>query len=95
MANSADPDQKPTHLDLHCLQRQDLSGLYRTRVKIYPGHAQSHPGICSPLIHSVVSNDSVSGQQRHTSDCACAQSDVGLRYPLHVPKACFPLLGLI
>ena len=24
MANSADPDQKPTDLDLHCLQRQGI-----------------------------------------------------------------------
>ena len=29
MTNSADPDQKPTDLDLHCLQRQGFS---RTRV---------------------------------------------------------------
>ena len=43
MANSADPDQlassswllkKPTDLDLHCLQRQGISGINRTRVKI-------------------------------------------------------------
>ena len=38
MANSADPDelanlQKPTDLDLHCLQWQDISGFNRTRVK--------------------------------------------------------------
>ena len=34
MANSADPDlQKPTDLDLRCLQRQDISGFSRTRVK--------------------------------------------------------------
>ena len=37
MANSADPDQlasqKPTDLDLHCLQRQGISGFSRTRVK--------------------------------------------------------------
>ena len=38
MANSADPDQlasskKPTDLDLHGLQRQDISGFSRTRVK--------------------------------------------------------------
>ena len=35
MANSADPDQlaSPTDLDLHCLQRQDLSGFSRSRVK--------------------------------------------------------------
>ena len=31
MANSADPDQKPTDLDLHCLQRQDISGFSRTK----------------------------------------------------------------
>ena len=30
MANSADPDQKPTDLDLHCLQRQVLSRFSRT-----------------------------------------------------------------
>ena len=37
MTNSADPDQlaskKPTDLDLHCLQRQGISGFSRTRVK--------------------------------------------------------------
>ena len=32
MANSADPDQKPTDLDLHYLQVQDISGFSRTRV---------------------------------------------------------------
>ena len=26
MSNSADPVQKPTDLDLHCLQRQGISG---------------------------------------------------------------------
>ena len=48
MANSADPDQlvssanlassgllqKPTDLDLHCLQRQGISGFSRKRVNI-------------------------------------------------------------
>ena len=37
MANSADPDQlaslKQADLDLHCLQRQGISGFSRTRVK--------------------------------------------------------------
>ena len=37
MTNSADPDQlasseKPTNLDLHCLQKQDISRFSRTRV---------------------------------------------------------------
>ena len=31
MTNSADPDQS-TDLDLHCLQRQDISGFSRTMV---------------------------------------------------------------
>ena len=36
MANSADPDQlaSPTEQDLHCLQRQGISGFSRTRVNI-------------------------------------------------------------
>ena len=34
MANSADPDlQKPTDLDLHCLQKQGIFRFSRTRVK--------------------------------------------------------------
>ena len=35
MTNSADPNQlaSPTDLDLHCLQRQGISGFSRTRVK--------------------------------------------------------------
>ena len=42
MANSADPDQlaseeanfqKPTDLDLHCLQRHGISRLIRTRLR--------------------------------------------------------------
>ena len=36
MASSADPDQLASSedLDLHCLQRQDISGFSRTRVNI-------------------------------------------------------------
>ena len=38
MANSADLDQlafqRPTDMDLHCLQRQGISGFSRTRVKV-------------------------------------------------------------
>ena len=33
MANSADPGQMASDLDLHCLQRQGISGFSRTRVK--------------------------------------------------------------
>ena len=51
--------------------------------------AMYHPGLCSLLIHSIVSNDSVSGRWRPRSDCASAQSDLGLRRP-HMPKDTFP-----
>ena len=36
--------------------------------------AKFDPGICFPLLHSIVSNDSVSGQRRPRSDCADAQA---------------------
>ena len=35
MTNSAEPDQKPTDLDLHCLQMQGISPFSRTRVNVY------------------------------------------------------------
>ena len=34
MVNSADPDQKPTDLDLNCLQRQGISGFSMTRANM-------------------------------------------------------------
>ena len=43
---------KPTDLDLHCLQRHDISGFIRTRVNISKGSA---PG------YVTVSGDTVSG----------------------------------
>ena len=48
-------------------------------------HAQSHPGICSPLMHSIVSNDSVSRQQRPWSDSVNVQTDLCL-YCRHMPN---------
>ena len=33
-----------------------------TQIQIHPAHAQSHLGICYPLIHSLLSNNSVRGQ---------------------------------
>ena len=50
--------------------------------------AKSHLGICSPLIHYIVSIDSVSGKRRPRSDCANAQPDLGLRCP-HMPEGTF------
>ena len=50
--------------------------------------AKYHPGLCSPFILSVVSNDSVSGQWRPWSDCADAQSDLGL-HCLQMPEDTF------
>ena len=31
-------------------------------IQIHPMHAQSHPGMFSPFMHSIVFNDSVTGQ---------------------------------
>ena len=50
--------------------------------------AKTHPGICIPLIHSIMSNNFVIGQQRTWSDCTSVQSDLGLCY-LHMPKDMF------
>ena len=55
--------------------------------------AKCHPSLCSPVIQSVVSNDSVGGQWRPwsdcylhiTDDCADAQADLGIRCP-HMTK---------
>ena len=50
--------------------------------------AKCHPGLCSPFIHSVVSNDSVSGQRTSFSDRAGTQADQGLRCP-YMPEDTF------
>ena len=42
MTNSADPDKKPTDLDLHCLQMQIVSVFSRTSVTMY-GHLNFLP----------------------------------------------------
>ena len=47
-----------------------------------------HLGLCSPFIHSVVSNDSVGRQWRPRSACADAQADLGLRCP-YMPEDMF------
>ena len=48
----------------------------------HPAHTQKpHPGICYLLKHSVLLNDSDSGQWRPWSDCANAQADLGLLCP--------------
>ena len=47
-----------------------------------------HPGMFSPFVCIVVSNDSFSEQWRPWSDCADAQADLGLRCP-HTPEDTF------
>ena len=57
--------------------------------------AKYHPGLCSPFIHSVVANDSVSGQldsEGPESDCTDAQAVLGLLCP-HMPEAMFHFRG--
>ena len=43
--------------------------------------AKSQPGISYPLIHSIMSSNSVSGRRRPLSDRENAQADLGLRCP--------------
>ena len=50
-----------------------------------------HLGLCSPFIHSVVSNDSVSRQWRPWPDCMDPQADLGLHW-LHIPEDTFSSL---
>ena len=50
--------------------------------------AKHHPGLSSSFIHSVVYNNSVTGQWRPWSDCADAQADLGLRWP-YMPEDIF------
>ena len=50
--------------------------------------AKSHPGIFYPLKHYIVANYSDCGQRMPWSDCAGAQSDLGLRSP-HMPAGAF------
>ena len=54
MTNSADPDQlkKPTDLDLHCLQRQGISGFSRTRVNLQHMRYPYFKGEKTPFIHT-------------------------------------------
>ena len=49
------------------------------QIQIRPAHAQSL--IQAFALHSFMSNDSLSRQRRPRSDCAFAQSDLGLRCP--------------
>ena len=50
--------------------------------------AKSHRGIFFPLIHTMMTNDFVSGQRRPWSDYANAQAHLGLRCP-HMLKDTF------
>ena len=50
--------------------------------------AKYHLGTCSQFMHSIVSNDSGSGQQRPWSAYADAQADLGLCCP-HMPEDMF------
>ena len=51
------------------------------RFRLSSACAKYHPILCSPFIHSVVSNDSVSELCRPWSDCSDVQADRGLCCP--------------
>ena len=58
--------------------------------RFIPRICKCHSGICFPLIHSLMSNDYVSGQRRPWSDCEDGQADLGLRCS-HLPKDTFSI----
>ena len=59
-----------------------------SRSRSFGACAKYHPGLCSPVIHSVVWKTSVRGHGRPWSDCADAQADLDLRCP-HIPDDMF------
>ena len=64
MTNSADPDQLATDLDLHCLQRQDISGFSRTRVNINP--CPTEPGY--PAFANSVDSDQLASEEIYNNN---------------------------
>ena len=65
------------------------SPIYCIPIRSFCACANYHPGLCSPFVHSVVSSVAASGQRRPRSDCASAQSDLGLRCPHRFQKHVF------
>ena len=66
-----------------------LSNKRKTPIRSSCACAKYLSGLCSPIMHTVVSNDYVGGQRRLWSDWADAQADLGLRCP-HMPEGMFP-----
>ena len=69
-------------------QKQCLWNTQKAQNQLICTWAKYHQDLCSSFVHSAVSNDSVSWQGRPWSDCAEAQSDLGLRCP-HMPEEIF------
>ena len=57
-------------------------------------YVKYHSDLCSPFIHSVISNDSVNRKGRPWSDCANAQADLGFHCP-QCPKTRFRIVRAI
>ena len=84
---------------MHCWKVHDDYGLRKAKRFIrscakctdsdsFRACAKFHPGICSPWLHLIVSNDYVCGRWRFWSHCADAQADLGLRCS-HSPEGTF------
>ena len=57
--------QKPTDLDLHCLQKQGISGFSRTGVKVWSALSQL---ACDPMLCQSEETDSVSQSEQNELD---------------------------
>ena len=79
MTNSADPDQLPIDLNLHCLQRLGISRFSKTRIN--SKETQNYKSVfslCRVLINEIagMANSVDPDQMSHS-----ATSDLGLHYP--------------
>ena len=55
----------------HVEQKGVFEHALNAQIPIHPTHVQSHPGICSLLIHSIASNDSLSGPDINVNFITC------------------------
>ena len=79
------PPGKKKEKEMGHVKENMPSNMHKMRIFRSSCAYSDHPSLCSIFIHSLVSDDSVSGQWRSWSDCANAQADLGL-HCLHMPK---------
>ena len=86
--NTTDPAPRMLHIDFDSQwaasseKKYSNTSIMRRFISSYPC-TKYQSGLCSLFIHSVASNDSLSGSS--CSDCVDAQANLGIRCP-HMPE---------